>query len=99
MNTAAPLELLHTDDDLLAVNKPAALAVHRSRLVGTDDDYLMDRLRLQVEGPLHAVHRLDRATSGVLLVARHSAAAAELGRQLMARTVVKSYLAVVRGWP
>ncbi|WP_395681334.1 pseudouridine synthase [Dokdonella sp.] len=99
MNTAAPLELLHTDVDLLAVNKPAALAVHRSRLVGTDDDYLMDRLRLQVEGPLHAVHRLDRATSGVLLVARHSAAAAELGRQLMARTVGKSYLAAVRGWP
>ena len=54
---------------------------------------------MQVEGPLHAVHRLDRATSGVLLVARHAAAAADLGRQLMARSVGKSYLAVVRGWP
>lgn len=99
MNVDATLELLHVDNDLLAVNKPAALAVHRSRLVGADDDYLMDRLRLQVDGPLHAVHRLDRATSGVLLVARHAAAAAELGRQLMARTVGKSYLAAVRGWP
>ena len=99
MDAVPPLELLHVDDDLLAVNKPAALAVHRSRLVGADDDYLMDRLRVQVEGPLHAVHRLDRATSGVLLVARHAAAAADLGRQLMARTVGKSYLAVVRGWP
>jgi tRNA pseudouridine65 synthase len=99
MDAAPALDLLHIDDDLLAVNKPAALAVHRSRLVGSDDDYLMDRLRLQVEGPLHAVHRLDRATSGVMLVARHPAAAAELGRQLMARTVAKSYLAAVRGWP
>jgi tRNA pseudouridine65 synthase len=93
------LALLHADDDLLAIDKPAALAVHRSRLVGADDDYLMDRLRLQVAGPLHAVHRLDRATSGVLLVARNSAAAADLGRQLMARSVEKTYLAVARGWP
>jgi tRNA pseudouridine65 synthase len=97
--TAPALELLYQDDHLLAVNKPAGLAVHRSRLVGADEDYLIDRLRLQVEGPLHLVHRLDRATSGVLLVARSAEVAAELGRQLMARTVDKTYLAAVRGWP
>ena len=94
-----PLEILFVDADLVAVNKPPGLAVHRSRLVGDDDDYLMDRLRLQVDGRLHAVHRLDRATSGVLLVARSSEVAASLGQQLMARTVDKAYLAVVRGWP
>ncbi len=99
MTDAAPLELLYLDDHLLAVNKPPGLAVHRSRLVGADEDYLMDRLRLQVDGPLYLAHRLDRATSGVLLVARSQEIAAELGRQLMARTVGKSYLAVVRGWP
>lgn len=97
--TLPPLDLLFMDADLVAVNKPPGLAVHRSRLVGDDDDYLMDRLRLQVEGRLHAVHRLDRATSGVLLVARSSEVAAELGRQAMARTMDKTYLAVVRGWP
>src|SRR5689334_16425397 len=97
--TAEPIPVLHLDEHLLAVNKPPGLAVHRSRLVGSDDEYLMDRLREQVEGPLHAVHRLDRATSGVLLIARASEIAAELGKQLMARTVEKSYLAVVRGWP
>jgi tRNA pseudouridine65 synthase len=95
----APLELLHLDDHLVAVNKPPGLAVHRSRLVGADEQYLLDLLREQVAGPLHAVHRLDRATSGVLLIARSSEMAAELGKQLMARTVQKSYLAVVRGWP
>jgi len=93
------LELLHLDDHLVAVNKPTGIAVHRSRLVGADEDYLIDRLRLQVDGRLHAVHRLDRATSGVLLIARSNEVAAELGRQLMARTVGKSYLAIVRGWP
>jgi len=97
--TSPPLTLLHLDDHLVAIDKPAGLAVHRSRLVGADEEYLMDRLRLQVDGPLHAVHRLDRATSGVLLVARDAAAAADLGRQWMARSVAKAYLAVVRGWP
>jgi tRNA pseudouridine65 synthase len=97
--TAPPLDLLHLDDRLVAIDKPAGLAVHRSRLVGADDDYAIDRLRRQVDGPLHAVHRLDRATSGVLLFARDAEAAADLGRQLMARTVGKAYLAVVRGWP
>ena len=96
---APPLSLLHLDEHLLAVDKPDGLAVHRSALVGNDEDYVMDRLRLQVPGPLHAVHRLDRATSGVLLVARSPEVAADLGRQLMARSVEKTYLAVVRGWP
>jgi tRNA pseudouridine65 synthase len=99
MNSVEPLELLYLDHDVVAVNKPAGIAVHRSNLVGSDEDYLMDRLRLQVEGRLHAVHRLDRATSGVLLVARSSAMAAELGKQMMARMVAKTYLAAVRGWP
>lgn len=96
---APPLDLLYEDEHLLVVDKPPGLAVHRSRLVGADEDYLIDRLRRQVDGPLHLAHRLDRATSGVLLVARSQEVAAELGRQLMARTVGKSYLAVVRGWP
>jgi len=94
-----PLDLLYADEHLLAVDKPPGLAVHRSRLVGADEDYLIDRLRRQVDGPLHLAHRLDRATSGVLLVARSQDVAAELGRQLMARTIDKSYLAIVRGWP
>ncbi len=96
---AGALEILHLDEHVVAVNKPAGLAVHRSRLVGADEDYLIDRLRAQVPGALHAVHRLDRATSGVLLVARSAEAAAALGRQMMAREVGKTYLAVVRGWP
>lgn len=96
---ATSLELLHLDDELVAINKPHSLAVHRSRLIGADDDYVMDRLALQVSGRLHAVHRLDRATSGVMLVARSRETAAAIGAQFMARTVAKSYLAVVRGWP
>ncbi len=99
MTIAEPLTLLHEDEHLLVVDKPAGLAVHRSRLVGADEDYLIDRLRTQVDGPLHLAHRLDRATSGVLLIGRSAEVAGDLGRQLMARTVKKVYLAIVRGWP
>jgi tRNA pseudouridine65 synthase len=91
--------IVHEDSDLVVVDKPAGLAVHRSRMVGTDDDYLVDRLRRQVGGTLHPAHRLDRATSGLVLFARSSEVAALLGRQLMARDVGKTYLAIVRGWP
>lgn len=93
------LEILYQDDDLVAVNKPANLAVHRSKFVGPDDAFLIDLLREQVDGRLHLAHRLDRATSGVLLVARSSEVASLLCEQFMGRTVSKRYLAVVRGWP
>lgn len=93
------LPILYRDDALLAVNKPAGLPVHRSRLIGAADAYLMDALRAQEGGPLFLAHRLDRATSGVLLVARSAEVAAALGEQFMQRHVRKDYLAVVRGWP
>ena len=93
------LNLLYQDDALVIVDKPPGLAVHRSHLVGDDDDYLIDRLRAQIGGTPYLAHRLDRATSGVLLVAKSREIAAELGRQLMERSVGKDYLAVVRGWP
>ena len=93
------LEILYQDDALVAVNKPAGLPVHRSAFVGPAEDYLIDRLRGQLGGELYLAHRLDRPTSGVLLVARSRAVAAALGEQFMGRAPRKHYLAVVRGWP
>jgi tRNA pseudouridine65 synthase len=93
------LEILYHDDALIAVNKPAGLAVHRSKMVGDADTFLIDLLREQLGGTLYLAHRLDRATSGVLLVARSTEVAAALGEQFMGRDVHKQYLTVVRGWP
>jgi tRNA pseudouridine65 synthase len=93
------LEILYQDDALIAVNKPAGLAVHRSKMVSNADEFLVDVLREQVGGTLYLAHRLDRATSGVLLVARSADIAAALGEQFMSRDVHKQYLTVVRGWP
>jgi tRNA pseudouridine65 synthase len=93
------IEILYQDDALIAVNKPANLAVHRSKFVGPADEFLIDLLREQVGDNVYLAHRLDRATSGVLLIARTKEVAAVLGEQFMQRTVHKQYLAVVRGWP
>ena len=93
------LDILYQDDALIAVNKPAGLAVHRSKMVGNADTFLIDVLREQVGGTLYLAHRLDRATSGVLLIARSTEIAAALGEQFMGRDVHKQYLTVVRGWP
>jgi tRNA pseudouridine65 synthase len=91
--------ILHIDEHIVVVNKPAGIPVHRSRLVNDGDVYLIDQVRALVDGPLHLIHRLDRATSGVLLIGRNSEVAGTLGRQFMQRDVEKTYLAVCRGWP
>ena len=93
------IDILYQDDALLAVNKPAGLAVHRSKMVGNAEEFLIDQLREQIGDSVYLAHRLDRATSGVLLIARSSGIAAALGEQFMGRHVHKKYLAVVRGWP
>lgn len=99
MTDAAPLSLLHLDEHLLVVDKPAGLLAHASRMAADVDVDLLDQLRQQVQGEVFLVHRLDRATSGLVLAARTREAAGELGKQFMARTVEKTYLAVCRGWP
>ncbi|MDT8438425.1 MAG: pseudouridine synthase [Wenzhouxiangellaceae bacterium] len=96
-NTDRPIELLYRDDHLCAVAKPAGILVHRSKL-GTDTEFLADRLRDQLGQRVWTVHRLDRATSGVLLVALDSATAAAIGHQFEAGTIAKRYLAIARGW-
>jgi tRNA pseudouridine65 synthase len=96
---SAAIELVFEDDSIVAVNKPAALLVHRSSIAADETDFLLDRLQVQIAAPLFLAHRLDRATSGVILLAKTRAIAGELGRQFMDRCVVKRYLAVVRGWP
>jgi tRNA pseudouridine65 synthase len=99
MATPALIDVVYEDAELLAVNKPAGLLVHRSAIAADEKVFLLDQVREHVGAPVFLAHRLDRATSGVLLLAKSRDMAAELGRQFMARSVEKSYLAIVRGWP
>lgn len=95
----APLTLVHQDAWLIAVHKPAGLLVHRSALDAHEPDDLVTRLTAQLSTPLWLVHRLDKGTSGLILLARDAATAGTLGRALAAGEVAKRYLALVRGWP
>lgn len=99
MATGGLIDILHEDADLLAVNKPAGLLVHRSKIANDETDFLLDRIKEQSGADMYLAHRLDRATSGVVLLAKSREVAGELGRLFMAREVTKRYLAVVRGWP
>jgi 23S rRNA pseudouridine1911/1915/1917 synthase len=98
-----PVEILYEDSALLAINKPAGLVVHAG--AGTHSGTLVNRLvhhfgkLSSVGGDLRpgVVHRLDKETSGVLLVARTDEAHRALAEQFAGRTVEKTYLALVQG--
>ena len=105
-----PLDVLYEDEDLIIVNKPAGMMVHAgagatddARNRGTLVNALLHRSsQLSVLGGEDRpgiVHRLDKATSGIILVARNDAAHRNLARQFSARAVKKRYIALVRGWP
>ena len=87
--------VLWEDDRLLAVNKPAGLAVHGGSGIAFG---VIERLRSARDEPfLELVHRLDKGTSGVLLLAKKSSALRELQRQWRAREVAKEYIAACFG--
>ena len=98
-----PLAILHEDAHLLAIDKPAGMVVHPApgARLGTVVNAVLHRLgALDGVGARERpgiVHRLDKDTSGVLLVARTAAALEALARQFRARTVEKCYLALVHG--
>ena len=97
--SALHLPVLYRDDALAVVDKPAGLMVHDSALARGETDFAADRLREQFGRPVFLVHRLDRATSGCLLLAFDRDTASALGKVLMSQAVEKTYLAVCRGWP
>lgn len=99
-----PLDVIHEDADLLVVNKPPGLVVHPG--AGHATGTLVHALLAHCGGALSGiggvrrpgiVHRLDRGTSGLLVVAKNDVAHQALSRQLKARTVERRYLALVQG--
>jgi 23S rRNA pseudouridine1911/1915/1917 synthase len=104
--SALPLEILFEDDQLIVLNKPAGLVVHPA--AGHEGDTLADALLAHDPAIAQAVnsenqhrpgivHRLDKDTSGLLIVAKTSSAMANLAQQFQAHTVTKRYLALAEG--
>ena len=100
---AIPLEVLYEDDDVIAVNKAAGMTVHAGagNVSGTLVNALLGRGQALSKGgdPLRPgiVHRLDKETSGVILVAKNDVAHAKLGDAFRQRAIKKTYIALVQG--
>jgi 23S rRNA pseudouridine1911/1915/1917 synthase len=98
-----PLDVLYEDDDVIAINKPAGMTVHAGagNSHGTLVNALLGRGQAlsQSGDPLRPgiVHRLDKETSGILLVAKNDSAHAKLSEAFRQRAVRKTYIALVQG--
>ena len=100
---AIPLEVLYEDEDVIAINKPAGMIVHAG--AGNARGTLVNALLGRGQKLSHGgdalrpgiVHRLDKDTSGVILVAKNDFAHAKLGEAFRQRAVKKTYLALVQG--
>jgi 23S rRNA pseudouridine1911/1915/1917 synthase len=98
IHSTARIEVLHEDESLLVVNKPAGLVCHPTK--GDVYSSLISRLRLyRGDGAVFLVNRLDRETSGVTLAAKTPEAAREVGKLFESRAVRKEYRAIVCGHP
>jgi tRNA pseudouridine65 synthase len=95
----ASLPVLWHEGDCIAIHKPAGWLVHRTGLDAGETRFVVQTLRDQLGVPVHPVHRLDKGTSGVLLMALSPDAARRLSGCFERREVHKRYVAMVRGWP
>jgi 23S rRNA pseudouridine955/2504/2580 synthase len=91
--------VLYKDQDIIVINKPEGLAVQGGTGTSRHLDGLLDALRFEAKERPRLVHRLDKDTSGVLVLARSGRAAARLGELFRGKTVHKVYWAITVGAP
>ena len=92
------LEVIYQDENLVAVNKPHGLLVHRSPIAADASEFAIQLLRDQLGMKVYPVHRLDRKTSGVLLFALNEEMNRIMQEAFMNKQVSKKYVALVRGF-
>lgn len=91
--------VLYRDKDILVINKPGGLAVQGGSGVSKHLDGMLGALQFDAKEAPRLVHRLDKDTSGIMLLARHVAAASTLQKAFTQKTIQKTYLALVVGVP
>ncbi len=92
------LEIIFQDKDVVAINKPSGLLVHRTYLDPNETRFAMMILRDQIGSWVYPIHRLDKGTSGVLLFGKNQEIASALGELILNHKFKKTYLAIVRGY-
>lgn len=91
------LEILYQDEDIIAINKPHGLLVHRSSIARDASEFALQLLRDQIGQPVYPAHRLDRKTAGILLFSLNKETDKELQQLFQNQLVDKRYIAVLRG--
>jgi len=91
--------VLYRDGSILVIDKPAGLAVHPGPSTPDSLERYLSALRFGIRETPRLVHRLDRDTSGCLVLARHARGASKLGRLFSSAAVEKTYWAIVEGTP
>ena len=97
-NIHRKLDILYQDENLVLINKPSGLLVHKTKLNKSEKTSAMQLLRNQIGQWVYPIHRLDKGTSGVLLFGLSKDAARELAFLFERKEVEKQYMAVVRGF-
>jgi tRNA pseudouridine65 synthase len=92
------LPVLYQDEYLIAVNKPSGLLVHRSSIDRHENENAMKIVRDQLGQWVYPIHRLDKSTSGVLVLALDKETARRMAQSFIEEKISKGYLAVVRGF-
>lgn len=92
------LEILYSDEHVVAINKPHGMAVHQSRMHPEDEVFALQTLRDQIGQHVYPAHRLDKKTSGVLLFGLSKTMDSALQSMFGAQEVKKTYHAIVRGY-
>ncbi len=99
-----PLDIVYEDEDIIVVNKPQGMVVHPA--AGNFDGTLVNALMFHTDGNLSAingvirpgiVHRIDKDTSGILVVAKNNEAHLSLAEQIKAHTVTREYVCLIHG--
>ena len=99
MEQHPPIPIVFEDDNYMIINKPPELLVHRSQI--SRDKISLVQILKEEHGLdyIHPVHRIDRATSGVLLMSKNKDATVHATDQFMSKQTQKTYFTIIRGWP
>ncbi|WP_312138105.1 pseudouridine synthase [Sphingobacterium sp.] len=92
------LEILYEDQDLIAINKPHGLLVHRSSIAADTSEFALQLLRDQIGKTVYPAHRLDRKTGGILLFSLNKETDSLIQQAFANNQIKKEYMAVLRGF-
>lgn len=98
-DTQETLPVLFQDEHLVVIHKPSGWLVHRTGLDAGETRFVVQTLRDQIGQKVFPVHRLDKGTSGVLVLTLHADAARGMSEIFAGHHIDKRYWAMVRGWP